>query len=289
MMNDSDSIKSNEKDNEPNKKKGSFAIVITMMLLGTIFVAFLSYQYFSATQTNVPVLEVEVEVEEVGDDVYIKRIEPKQSERRTLDAPRIDDEGKIPGVRVKVIKGQSVKSYDRFVEYHGSGVYNIVSGFKKVPETNEVLECTVWVFSGKSESYADDQETIQIIWDFEKADYFLKAKVNANGTFEHGSDANIRSVEVTQEQRERDVEIGGYYPGVWGSAQKFNSQATNIVSASYIGGASYNYTLYIGLLEEPQSGDEFTVTINVWPRDGEWLEHLYQQPADTFSVNYVWS
>jgi hypothetical protein len=289
MMNEDGSEKSNGKDNKPEKKRGSFAIVISMMLIGTIIIAILSYQYFTASQSNVPVLEIEVEVDEVGDDVFIKKIELKQSERKMLDAPRIDDEGKIPGVRVKVIKGQSVRSYDSFVDYHGAGVYNIVSGFKETPEKNEILDCTVWVFSEESESYADDQETIQFIWDFEKADHFLKAKVNANGTFEHGSDANIRSVEITQEQRERDVDVIGYFPGIWGSAQRFNSQASNIVSVSYIGGASYNYTLYIGLLEEPQSGDEFTVTINVWPRDGEWLEHLYQQPADTFSVNYVWS
>jgi hypothetical protein len=274
---------------DPEKKTGSFAIVIAMVLIGTIFIAFLSYQYFTASQTDVPVLEVEVEVEEVGDNVYIKRIETSQSERKMLDAPRIDDQGTIPGVRVKVFKGQSVRSYDSFVNYEGAGTYNLICGFRNVPTDQEILDCTVWIFAEKSGAYADDQETIQVIWNFDRAESFLKVTVNANGTYEPGSDANIKSVKVTQEKNERDVEILGFFPGVWSSAKRFNSQASILTSQSYIGGGDYNYTLFLGLFEEPQPGDEFTITVEIWPRNGEWFEHLYQKPADAYSVNYVWS
>jgi hypothetical protein len=270
-----------------DKSKVTVAIIISMILIGVILFAFLTYQYLIASETKVPVLEVEVYVGEVGDDVFIQRIEYENREMSLLDSPRTDDKGISPGVRVKISRGQDILSFDAFVGYNGEGTYNIICGFKETPNEGDLLECTVWVFSGSGGLYADDQELVQVIWGKEKVNYLIKTRVSIEGSLpQTGSDAHITGVGITSEQTEHEVNFECYFPGVYGYILQYNSQVSYIACKEYKGGD--NYTLFIGLLEEPEEGDEFTIVVKVFQRDGQWVDGFYQQPVDSYTAKYVW-
>jgi hypothetical protein len=287
MMDEKEASKPISKKKDKDKSKVTVAIVISMILLGVVLVAFLAYQYIGATQTDVQVLEVEVYVGEVGDNIFIQSIEYEQRQMELLNSPRMDDEGLIPGVRVKVSKGQDILSYDTFVKYNGEGTYNLICGFKKEPEQNDLLECTVWVFSGSSESFADDQESIQVIWGKDNVNYVIEAKVSVKSNLpDIGSDAEITEVQITTKQKEQEVNFKNFFPGVYGYALLFNSQVSYIAVKDFDGVG--NYTLFIGLLEEPQQGDELTIVIKVYQRNGQWVDGFYQEPVDSYTTNYVW-
>jgi hypothetical protein len=258
MMDEKEASKPISKKKDKDKSKVTVAIVISMILLGVVLVAFLAYQYIGATQTDVQVLEVEVYVGEVGDNIFIK-----------------------------VSKGQDILSYDTFVKYNGEGTYNLICGFKKEPEQNDLLECTVWVFSGSSESFADDQESIQVIWGKDNVNYVIEAKVSVKSNLpDIGSDAEITEVQITTKQKEQEVNFKNFFPGVYGYALLFNSQVSYIAVKDFDGVG--NYTLFIGLLEEPQQGDELTIVIKVYQRNGQWVDGFYQEPVDSYTTNYVW-
>jgi hypothetical protein len=287
MMDENKTPKSNSKENDKDKNKVSVAIIISMILLGVVLVAFLGYQYLGASRTDVHVLDVEVLVSEVSGNIYIQSIEYNMRKMPLLDSPRSDDEGVIPGVRVKVSKGQDILSYDTFVKYNVEGTYNLVCGFKKEPEQDDVLECTVWVFSKSDNSFADDQESIQVIWGREKVDYVIEAKVSVNSTqIDIGSDAKIEGVQLTSKQKEQEVNSKNFFPGVFGYALLFNSQISYVAVKDFEGG--FNYTLFIGLLEEPDQGDELVIVIKVYQRKGQWVDGYYQEPVDSYTENFVW-
>jgi hypothetical protein len=288
MMDDNHTPSSVHSESKANKKKGSFAIMITMILIGAIILIAISYQYLVATQTDAPIMEVEVDVKETGGKIHIVEISTTQSRMDLLESPRIDDKGIIPGVRIKLFSGQKVLSYDRFVGYSGSGSYRLICGFKENPEEGDLMTCTAWVFSEDGASFADDQESTEVVWGDARSEFQLVTKVTIEGKLtDTGADANITQVQVSSSTDAKTLENQGcYFPGIFAHAKRFSSQVSYTACADYEGGG--NYTLFITLIEKPNTGDEFTVTVSVWHRNGQWLEGFYEPPRDSFSTTIVW-
>jgi hypothetical protein len=276
-----------EKDSE--KKKVNYAIVITMFILAIILVGFLSYQFLLASQTDVDVLDVEIEVKELEGNVHITSIEATQCKMNLLDSPRSDSEGIFPGVKARVSLDQKVLSYNAFVRYNGDGTYNLVVGFKEVPKNNDILTCAVWIFTGNQGSFPDEEETAQVIWGDEKVNEVIKVEISIQGEYPTtGSDADITSVRVSKGDGEDAMSNSkSKFPGIFAFVLKNNDQGSYIVCESYQGQG--NYTIFIALLFEPRSGEEITVQMNIWQRNGKSLFLREQSPTDSYSTTFVWS
>ncbi|UCF08120.1 MAG: hypothetical protein JSW28_00025 [Thermoplasmata archaeon] len=272
---------------EERRRKVTAATIMVMIILGAALVGFMVYQYIIASQTDVYVLDVEVEVKEVGGVVHIVRIDTNRRSMELLSSPRSDDLSIFPGVRAKLLRGQDVLSYDAFVSYKGNGVHNLVLGLRHPPRENEILTCTSWIFTGNQGLYSDDQESAVVVWSDARITKALKASISMEGSLETGSNAQITSVDITQNPS--TLEIGNdpsYYPGVYGYVMKNDEYVSFVATESY--DPPGNYTLYIGLLFEPQQGDRMSVIIEVWQRNGEWLEGEYQSVTDSHSQAYAW-
>jgi hypothetical protein len=272
---------------ESQRKKATILPVVIMIILGSILLGYLYYEYFRATETFVDVLETQVEIKEVDESIHIVKIETNQRKMDLLDSPRSDSDPISPAIRIKVYRGSHVLTYDAYKDYTGSGTYNILVGFRDVPEGGEILTCTVWVFSGRQGSFADDQETTKVVWSEGNMVKVLKATVNVEGEYPTASDANIVDIDVSQEPNEQRVSnSGSFYSGVYGFVEK------NGVFVSFISCKHYerggNYTLLIGLLFEPELYEELTIVIEIWGRNGEWLEGYYIAPIDTLTTTYTW-
>jgi hypothetical protein len=279
----------------PNIKKGSqkkkvnYAIVISMFILAMILVGFLSYQFLIASQTDVDVLYVEIEVKEVEGKIHITSIETSQRKMNLLNSPRSDSQGIFPGVKARVSLDQKTLSYNAFVAYDGEGTYNLVVGFNDVPKNNDILTCAVWIFTGNQGSFADEEETAQVIWGDEKAGDIIKVEVSIQGEFPTtGSDADISSVRISKGEDEEVVgEFQSKFPGLFAFVLKNNVQGSYIACESYEGQG--NYTIFIGLLFEPRIGEEITVVVVIWQRNGKSLFLREQSPTDSYSTTFVWS
>jgi hypothetical protein len=276
-----------EKDSQ--KKKINYAIVITMFILATVLVGFLSYQFLIASQTDVNVLDVEIEVKEVEENIHITSIETTQRIMNLLNSPRSDSLGIFPGIKARVSLDQKVMSYNAFVGYDGEGTYNLVVGFNDVPKNNDILTCAVWIFTGNQGSFADEEETAQIIWGDERINDVIKVEISIQGEYPTtGSDAEISSVKVTQgESGDAVGDTGRKFPGIFAFVLRNNDQGSYIVCESYQGQG--NYTLFIGLLFEPRIGEEITVVVSAWQRNGRSLFLREQPPTDSYSTTFVWS
>jgi hypothetical protein len=275
-------------EEKAKRRSVSIAIILVMIILGTVLIGFALFQFLIASQTEVYVLDVEVEVKEIEGVVHIIRVESSRRLMDILDSPRSDDQSIHPGVRVKLIRGQEVLSYDEFVKYKGDGVYNLVVGLKHMPIENEILKSAAWVHTGNQGLYPDDQESVTMVWSDVREVNVLKVRASLEGKLETGSNARITDMEVSQESG--TMEIGNspiYYPGVYGYVQR-NDEYTSFI-ASELYDSPGNYTLYIGLLFEPKPGDTMTVIIQVWQRNGDWLEGEYEVVTSSQSQAYTWS
>jgi hypothetical protein len=287
-MNQNKSKTSQQADKDSQKKRVSIAIVIAMVLIALILVVFLSYQYFIASQTQVTVLEVEVEVVEVGEEVHITSIEIEQRKMDLLESPRMDSRNIFPAVRAKILRGQKVLSYDALVAYKGPDSYKIIIGFKDIPKENEIVSCIVWIYSGNQGAYADDQEITKIVWGEREEVSVIKAKISIEGTFSTASDANITDVEISQEESKQVMgNPVSKYPGVFAYAQKGDVLVSYIICKEYDKDRT-NYTLYIGLINEPEEGEDFLIVVELWQREGEWIRGYYEPARDIYSLTYTW-
>jgi len=273
---------------EAKRRRVTLSIIAIMIILGGILLGFVAYQYLLVTQQQVYVLDVKVEVKEIGGFIHIVRIETSRRQMDLLESPRTDDLSIFPGVRVKILRGQEVLSYDRFTSYHVDGTHNIVVGLRHMPRQNDILVCTAWIFTGNQGAYADDQESVTIVWSEVRNVNVLRIDIGMEGSLETGSNAQITGVSITQDSGTLEIGNGiGYYPGVYGYVQKNDQYLSFIASKPY--DPPGNYTLYIGLLFEPRPEEILTVIIQVWQRNGEWLEGEYQSVTDSHSQSYTWS
>jgi hypothetical protein len=270
------------------RQRVTVAIVITMIILGAALVGYMFYQYFQASQTEVSVLDVEIEIKDTGEGVHIIRIETIQKKEDLLSSPRSDDNAVFPGVRAKLLSGQDVLSYDAFTTYKGSGIYTLSLGLKDTIESNSIITCTAWVYTGDQGSYADDQESAIVVWGPARTVEVLKAEITMEGNLSTGSNARISNVEISQLPNKMEMDnFPSHYPGIYGYIHRNNNYASFIATEPYTGSGDYN--LFIGLLFQPQVGETMTIVIEVWQRNGDWLEGEYQSTTDSMTLTHTWS
>jgi hypothetical protein len=290
MMTDERPSTPPQEDMTRQKSKAGYSIIIVMVILGTVFVGFLAYQYLETTGTDVPVLKVEVEVIEVGNDVHITSIKTVQSSMDLLDSPREDSSSIFPGVRVKLSKGQNVISYDAFVSYKGPDIYNLIVGFSEKPKEDDMITCAVWVFKHSQGSFPDDQETTQVFWAPKEATGVLRATVDIHNYYKSAGNTTIENVNISQVDNQQGIaNAPSKFPGVYAYVLEQGTFGSYIACEGFEEIGRYGLYLYIGLFEEPVVGEDLTIVVVIWPRDGEWVTGYYPDPADSYIVTYTWS